>query len=128
MNVPLVELYVSSMSADRKVMRDCRWALDFLESKKVPVRVFDLSIQLHARERLATLVGIEATSCEVDGVCEPAGLVGLPAEGISVRLPLLVLDLKPSPRIVSALQMQDLEDHADLDGLLTQALRGIKRQ
>ena len=49
-----VQLYVSSVGGDRKTTRDCRYAMDFLLSKRVPHAIHDLSAKPELRQVLAT--------------------------------------------------------------------------
>ena len=47
-----VQLYVSSVGGDRKTTRDCRYAMDFLLSKRVPHAIHDLSAKPELRQVL----------------------------------------------------------------------------
>jgi 23S rRNA pseudouridine1911/1915/1917 synthase len=50
-----VSVYVSSQAGDRRIAKNCRWAVDFLVGKKVPHAVVDLAVQPEMRSRLEAL-------------------------------------------------------------------------
>ena len=105
--IPVV-VYVSSLAGDRRVTKHCRWAVDFLTSKKVPHAIVDLSVQPHMRTRLVQQLALASPG-------RGSRLSTQRAEQAIAHLP--VVDLGGA-HTISAGEMQDMEDHGELDGLL----------
>jgi len=107
-----VVIYVSSLNGDRRTNKMCRWTIDFLYGKKVPHSVVDLSVHPQERQRLEAHMnsaspGKPPTSRRSD-------------DEMNTHLPVIdIIGL----RSLSSGEMQDLEDHGELDPILTQAIR-----
>ena len=97
-----VQLYVSSVGGDRKTTRDCRAAMDFLVIKKVPHAIHDLSSKPSLRGQLLEN-----------------------APGDTLVLPRIQLG---RGRWFGLPDLQDLEDHAELDPLLSAAILDYAKQ
>ena len=108
-----VAVYISSTSGDRRATKHSRWAVDFLTGKKVPHAVIDLSIHPHLRGRLVNQLALASP-----GRGSPAA-TKLAEEALQ-HLP--VIDLCGCGQTLSSSEMQDLEDHGELDPLLTTAV------
>jgi len=105
-----VQLYVSSVGGDRKTTRDCRYAMDFLLSKRVPHAIHDLSAKPELRRSLGLSTASPATKWSA------AGEVVLPR--IQLREGL----------VVGLSALQDMEDHAELDPILAPVIREYARR
>ena len=102
-----VVVYVSSLAGDRRTAKNSRWSVDFLASKKVPHAIVDLSVNPHLRPKVLAAAGA------------PAPAPSQWASDDADRLPLIDVG---GLRTISSGEMQDLEDHAELDALLRQAI------
>ena len=136
-----VVIYVSSLAGDRRQSKNCRWAMDFLVGKKVPHAIIDLSVHPQMRGQLvaslasAGLAGstgsMAAATDSADSAAQEALLERRAAElALSTRraeellsqLPLIDLGGR---RTISKGEMQDMEDHGELDPILRQAIRAF---
>ena len=104
-----VIVYVSSVTGDRRVAKHCRWAIDFLVSKKVPFAVLDLSVHPHMRQRLVQQLALASPG-------RGSQLSTRRAEEALQHLP--VIDIG-GLQTLSKDELQDLEDQGQLDPLLS---------
>jgi hypothetical protein len=111
-----VSVYVSSQAGDRRIAKNCRWAVDFLVGKKVPHAVVDLAVQPEMRSRLEALC--VAAGSPLAGVKGLTPLTG----GDEHERGLPMVDIR-GQRTITHYEMQDLEDHGELDKLLGPAIR-----
>ena len=111
-----VSVYVSSQAGDRRIAKNCRWAVDFLVGKKVPHAVVDLAVQPEMRSRLEALC--VAAGSQLAGVKGLTPLTG----GDEHERGLPMVDIR-GQRTITHYEMQDLEDHGELDKLLGPAIR-----
>jgi hypothetical protein len=111
-----VSVYVSSQAGDRRIAKNCRWAVDFLVGKKVPHAVVDLAVQPEMRSRLEALC--VAAGSPLAGVKGLTPLTG----GDEHERGLPMVDIR-GKRTITHYEMQDLEDHGELDKLLGPAIR-----
>ena len=111
-----VSVYVSSQAGDRRIAKNCRWAVDFLVGKKVPHAVVDLSVQPEMRSRLEALC--VAAGSPLAGVKGLTPLTG----GDEHERGLPMVDIR-GQRTITHYEMQDLEDHGELDKLLGPTIR-----
>ena len=114
-----VTVYVSSHSGDRRVAKDSRWSSDFLSGKKVPHAIVDLSVHPHLRSRLQLQLQQSLGAAE-----QPMGTSAQPDDSSLAVLPAIDVG---GLRTISKGEMQDLEDHSELDPLLKQAIREFAR-
>lgn len=132
-----VVIYVSSLAGDRRQSKNCRWAMDFLVGKKVPHAIVDLSVhpqmrgQLLARLAAAGLTHAPPPVDVSDSATQEAlseeraaelSLSTRRAEELLAQLPLVDL---AGRRTISKGEMQDMEDHGELDPILRQAIRAF---
>ena len=133
-----VVLYVSSLAGDRRQSKNCRWTMDFLVGKKVPHAVVDLSVHPQLRGQLVASIaaaGVPSLPPPAAGAKDDDGAAAREAreareaqllfatrraEELLAQLPLIDLDGR---RMVSKGELQDMEDHAELDPILRQAIR-----
>ena len=107
-----VVVYVSSLTGDRRATKNSRWAVDFLTGKKVPHAIVDLSVHPHLRTRLVQQLALASPG-------RGSQLSTRRAEEAIQLLP--VIDLG-GVQTVSAGEMQDFEDHGELDPLLQRVI------
>jgi hypothetical protein len=111
-----VSVYVSSQAGDRRIAKNCRWAVDFLVGKKVPHAVVDLAVRPEMRSRLEALC--LAAGSPLAGVKGLTPLTG----GDEHERGLPMVDIR-GQRTITHYEMQDLEDHGELDKLLGPTIR-----
>jgi len=111
-SLPIV-IYVSSLNGDRRTHKQCRWTIDFLFSKKVPHAVIDLSVHPHERSRLEAYMSNSSPGRPTSSRRSDDDMPHLP-----------VIDIC-GLRALSTSEMQDLEDHGELDPLLREAIQAF---
>jgi len=118
MELPIL-VYVSSLSGDRRAFKNCRWTLDFLLGKKVPHAIIDLSVHPEMRSRIEAMLPGAPTAADASAA-PPLTSRSSVDDAVTSGLP--VVDVG-GLRTFSHYEMQDLEDHGELDPLLSQAIK-----
>ena len=97
----------------------CRWTLDFLLGKKVPHAIIDLSVHPEMRSRIEAMLPGAPTAADASAA-PPLTSRSSVDDAVTSGLP--VVDVG-GLRTFSHYEMQDLEDHGELDPLLSQAIK-----